>query len=107
MDNDFRIRTVKEGPIDINDKNIIFPGDKERNWSFTVYDCFRRLPNDEKIKRTWLTYSKTKDMVYCFCCKLFNSNAGSLTGNGCRSWKGVLKILFTHELSHNHINMCK
>jgi len=32
---------------------------------------FRTLSNGEKVLRSWLIYSPSKQALYCFCCKLF------------------------------------
>ena len=38
---------------------------------------YKVTPDGEKMLRSWLTYSKEGEMIYCFCCCLF---ANSVTG---------------------------
>lgn len=70
--------------------------------SFSTFHYFRRLPNGEHIKRTWIIYSKSSDSVFCFCCKLFNNGLGSLATNGNNDWKNISNILKRHEKSPIH-----
>lgn len=46
-------------PNDIDGKN------------FPVYVMYMRLNNKEIIKRDWLTWSTSKQAIYCFPCRLF------------------------------------
>lgn len=86
--------------------NLVFPMNKETKRCFSVYHCFHRLPNNEKVK--FLVYSEEEHAVYCFSCKLFNSSRGSLSGCGYRDWQGLTNVLSNYELSRNHITkMCK
>lgn len=70
--------------------------------SFSTFHYFRRLPNGERIKRTWIIYSKSSDSVYCFCCKLFNNGMVSLATIGNSDWKNMSNILNRHEMSPIH-----
>ncbi|CAI6366862.1 unnamed protein product [Macrosiphum euphorbiae] len=65
------------------------------------------MKNGEKISRNWLLYSKSRDRVYCFSCKLFSSqlkipNPGCLTNNGTSDWKHMALKLEQHENSSSH-----
>ena len=49
------------------------------------------------MKRTWLIYSKTKNALYCFCCKLFSTKEQKLVTEGLTDWKNVGTLLKSHE----------
>ena len=63
---------------------------------------FITLKNGEKIKRTWLVYSKSVDRVFCFCCMLFGKRDTSLSNEGYDKWKHVGDILKSHRQSKSH-----
>lgn len=61
------------------------------------------LANNEKIQRHWLIYSVSQDRVYCFCCRLFDSNTVSnLVSEGYNNWKHLSEILKSQENSSSH-----
>ena len=55
---------VKYGPVPI-EENFCYPSNPQGRKFSTFYLKKRR--NGEQYKRTWLTYSKAKDVVLCFC----------------------------------------
>lgn len=61
--------------------------------------------NGKMQDRSWLIYSKIKDQIFCFCCKLFtrDKNSNQLATTGYSDWKNVSKMLREHEKSHKHI----
>ncbi|XP_064111573.1 zinc finger MYM-type protein 1-like [Macrobrachium nipponense] len=62
----------------------------------------RAQSSGEKIKRTWLPYSKKKDSLYCFCCKLFSQKTFKLSRDGFNDWKTCSDSLKMHENSPEH-----
>ena len=72
-------------------------------WRFKKNYYFITLKNGEKIKRTWLVYSKSVDRVFCFCCMLFGKRDTSLSNEGYDKWKHVGDILKSHRQSKPHI----
>ncbi|XP_026482013.1 zinc finger MYM-type protein 5-like [Ctenocephalides felis] len=61
------------------------------------------LANNETIQRRWLIYSVSKDRVYCFCCRLFDSSSSSnLVSEWYNNWKHLSEILKNHENSTFH-----
>ena len=68
---------------------------------------YRRLPNGEKILRTWLVYSPAKYSIYCFCCRLFtelNGNSSKFASeHGFSKWWKINPKIAQHESSAKHL----
>ena len=93
-----RCDNVERGPIIGESMN--FPiNDAKRKFSYFHY--FRTMENGEKIRRTWLIYSASKDAIFCFCCRLFGTNNIPLR-NGTSTWEGLSKKLNDHEIGRSH-----
>lgn len=106
----FQIETlVESGPSRYQNECDDYPRDtSERKFSSVHFT--RILPNFEKIKRQWLLYSKSKNAVFCFCCKLFSSSLkvtrfGDTTGFN--DWKHIGERLNIHESSKSHFENLK
>ncbi|XP_051809616.1 zinc finger MYM-type protein 1-like [Acanthochromis polyacanthus] len=97
-----RTELVSRGPPVIR-SDFSFPK-KQDGRSCHHRHFFRLLTNGEKIKRSWLMYSKKKDSLYCFCCKLFSQKTFKLSKDGTDDWKNCGDILKTHENSKEHTN---
>lgn len=95
-----RTDIVRRGPLPIKE-NFTFPK-KPDGQSFNY--TYRQLVNGEKIKRSWLTYSKRNDAVYCFCCKLFSTKSTKLVTGGQEDWVNIGALLKQHENSFDHCN---
>ncbi|CAK6983230.1 zinc finger MYM-type protein 1-like [Scomber scombrus] len=98
-----RCELVKRGPVQME---LEFPQNAEGR-RFTKANYFIVMKNGEKINRTWLVYSKVKDAVMCFCCRLFaegdESQSQLSSTNGFRNWKNLQANLKQHERSAQHI----
>ena len=94
---------VRNGPQQLI--NFSYPETCQNNTyrKFNSSHYYRTLPNDEKYHRDWLLYSKNKNAVYCFSCKLFSELKIGLTTEGVNDWKNISKRLNTHETSREHI----
>lgn len=91
---------VCKGPAQV-EREFEFPK-SHSNRSFHYHHMFRKLANGEKVRRNWLTYSKQKDAVYCFCCKLFSRKSSKLNTEGQNDWVNISAILKSHETSPDH-----
>ena len=103
LDDRMRQILIDHGPEQV--EQVDFPKDNKQR-KFTKVHYNRRLANGEEIRRHWLQYSVSNDSVYCFCCKLFTSNAtgsSSLSDKGSRDWKNISAILSGHEKSSGHL----
>lgn len=99
---DVRQVLVEKGPVQIT--NFDFPIDRVTNRKFTVANYKTKLPNREEINREWLVYSKSKNSIFCFVCKLFSNEIISLSGSeGYSDWQNMSTFLRHHEKSPSHI----
>lgn len=91
---------IQKGPLQVS--NFCFPKNAEnRHFSAKFYK--RIMDNGEQVHRRWLVYSKSSDMAFCFCCKLYgNSTAPQLAGEGYNDWTHLGRALGNHETSPIH-----
>ncbi|XP_061833354.1 zinc finger MYM-type protein 5-like [Nerophis lumbriciformis] len=101
-----RTEQVIRGSLSIKE-NFSFPK-RHDGRSFHYHYTYRQLVNGEKVKRSWLTYSRSKDAVYCFCCKLFSKKSLKLAAEEQRDWVNIGALLKQPENSEDHCsNMVK
>jgi hypothetical protein len=100
MSDVYRTEIVRKGPFRI--KVDFFPVD-ESGRRFSEYHYSKILSNGEKQNRRWMIYSKSKDSVYCFACRLFRfDNANFASSEGVRDWKHIGDYLKSHETGKTH-----
>lgn len=103
--NEIRI-LVDRGPPLIG-CNYQFPANKD-NRKFSSKYFVRKLRNGEEVDRIWLTYSVSKNSIFCFCCKLFSKTSNSFCDtDGFSDWQHLSLAIKRHETSilHNaHMN---
>lgn len=84
----------------------------ERNGrSVNISWFFKNLVNGTQCRRSWLSYSKSKNALFCIPCKLFLSlnekNVSKLGLGGFITWKKVSERIPEHENSNIHkTNVC-
>lgn len=98
----FLVKAGPPGPLCDYD----FPCD-DSGRRFTSKNYKRSLNNGELVLRHWLVYSETKNVIFCFCCKIFNMGASNLSKDGYNNWKHVGDVLKSHETSKNHLESNK
>ncbi|XP_062829405.1 zinc finger MYM-type protein 1-like [Anolis carolinensis] len=95
---------VKRGPQQVTVKD--FPRDSKGR-RFTSKHYTRKLRNGEQVDRIWLLYSKLKNAVFCFPCRVFGkANCLLASSQGYSDWKNLYGVLISHEKSHTHITNC-
>jgi len=101
-----RDEIIKIGPVRVN--NIDYPLHTIQNTSRKFSDeyYYRTLSNGEIVNIQWLVYSTSKNLTFCYCCKLFPSSdlrQSLLTTNGTNDWKHMSDNLKVYERSKPHI----
>ncbi|KAG6925130.1 zinc finger MYM-type containing 5 [Chelydra serpentina] len=100
LNNEFRALILERGPVRI--KGLEYPKDI-RGRKFAKNNYYKRLSNSEIVNRQWLVYSKCKDTVFCFPCKIFNSCNFKIATMGINDWKNLSHILPQHGKAQHHI----
>ncbi|GBP80908.1 Zinc finger MYM-type protein 5 [Eumeta japonica] len=90
------------GPVNNEMNNENYPKNRDGR-HFSNSHFHKVMPNGEIFKRRWLAYSKSADKVYCFCCRLLNTNPNTNLGKeGFDDWRHLSTRLKTHETSPDH-----
>ncbi|XP_050956911.1 zinc finger MYM-type protein 1 [Labeo rohita] len=95
-----RLEIVQRGPFKV-ESDFSFPKDKDGR-GFNSLQCYRILTNGEKVLRSWLIYSKQKNCVFCFACKLFSTKDTNLSREGFSDWSNLSKSLRSHDNALDH-----
>ncbi|XP_060846352.1 zinc finger MYM-type protein 1-like [Rhopalosiphum padi] len=84
-------------------ENRCFPIDSHGR-SFHENWYWKTIASGEVVRRKWLSYSLTKNKLYCLFCALFGNNyKTNWVNEGICNWKnGILKIVI-HETSEAHV----
>lgn len=85
----------------------LYPKDETgRHFSSSYF--YRKLENGETILRRWIVYSFSKNCVFCFCCRIFNSKFKSnFVSEGCNDWRHLAESIKHHEHSVSHMKCYK
>ncbi|XP_026502970.1 zinc finger MYM-type protein 1-like [Terrapene carolina triunguis] len=100
LNNKLRAIILERGPVRI--EGLEYPKDI-RGRKFTENNYYKRLSNGEIVNRRWLVYSKCKDAVFCFPCKIFNSCNLKIATMGINDWQNLSHTLPQHEKEQHHI----
>lgn len=87
-------------------ENIEFRSTERAGRHLTSSMWYRTLANYDKVKRSWLIYSKTKNAIFCTCCKIYQKPSSAATSALCSTgfinWKKVSERLNEHEATQMH-----
>lgn len=112
ISNDTRIFLVRQGAsvvqnLDSDFGEVIREGvsTKGQTRKLTREWFFQTLPNGERMLRSWMVYSPSKEALYCFCCKLFSdrSNSKFNSEDGFNIWWKLNPRISEHESSAAHV----
>lgn len=114
ISDEFRTTIIKEGSEKFQHKEGPFTatvrsGDKTKGCQRTLASSwfYVTLPSGEKYLRKWMVYSPSKNMLYCFCCRLFctSTNTGiNKFISGFQDWWKLNPKLHNHESSPEHVS---
>lgn len=81
---------------------------KGLNRQLTTNWFYKHLPNGEKVLRKWMVYSPSKKSLFCFCCKLFNTDEKTADTSkfitGFQNWWKLNPKVSLHENSDQHLS---
>ncbi|CAH2310717.1 Hypothetical predicted protein [Pelobates cultripes] len=109
-----RVDLIKRGSEPFQNRDGPFSpverqGEKSKGKSrqLTTAWFYKALPNGEKILRTWMVYSPSKQSLFCFCCRLFAVD-DKVTGassfvTGFQLWWKLNPKVSDHEASEQHL----
>ncbi|XP_068115177.1 uncharacterized protein [Hyperolius riggenbachi] len=100
LSGDVREDLIRRGPYEV-EPFFVFPRREDGRCCRHHY-FYRVLNSGEKIRRSWLVYSKKSNSLFCFCCKLFSKKEYNLITKGVKDWKNCGDILKSHENSPEH-----
>ncbi|CAH2250762.1 Hypothetical predicted protein [Pelobates cultripes] len=107
-------RCFKRGSKPFQNRDGLFSpvesqGEKSKGKSrqLTTAWFYKALPNGEKILRTWMVYSPSKQSLFCFCCRLFAVD-DKVTGapsfvTGFQLWWKLNPKVSDHESSEQNL----
>lgn len=98
----FGAEAVRRGPFQVRESHVFPKNTDGRASSHSLF--YRKMPNGEKVKRSWLTYSEVNDAAFCFSCKLFSTQVIKLIKGGSKDWKNIHIILRSHENCSEYVS---
>ncbi|XP_047139546.1 uncharacterized protein LOC101239909 [Hydra vulgaris] len=93
-----RCDLVKRGPQQVD---IDFPCNIAAKRPISTVHYKRVMNNGETVPRLWIVYLVKSDKIFCFCCKLFETNESPFR-SGTSTWEGLSKKLKDHETGTSH-----
>ncbi|KAE9530483.1 hypothetical protein AGLY_010945 [Aphis glycines] len=108
---DYILKFGPSQPLQNDLPNKIFPYEinKEKiKISFNDKHYYRILSDKSKCHRDWLSYSVSKNKIFCIHCMLFGTNLHSnleksWTKEGFNKWKNCSFAIQRHELTPDHV----
>ncbi|XP_040286004.1 zinc finger MYM-type protein 1-like [Bufo bufo] len=112
---DLRVGLIKRGSEPFQNTKGPFSvvqrkGEKSKGKSrqLTTAWFYKTLPNGDKVLRTWMVNSPSKESLFCFCCRLFALDDKTTTGTsgfvtGFQAWLKLNPKVSEHEASENHL----
>jgi len=95
-------------PLELEDK--VFPKTFEKNGKFRSFHAsyyYKTVLNQAPCKRWWLSYSLSKNKIFCISCKLFGlpkAKKTTIVSNGSGDWKNISRIIENHEILPDHLH---
>lgn len=92
---------IKAGPYHPSN-NFSFP--KSSGRSFNSDWMWKTLPDNMKKRRTWISYSVSKNRAYCLPCMMFGGPLSTHTWacHGWNDWGNGVRDIDRHEMSKEH-----
>ncbi|XP_044151348.1 uncharacterized protein LOC122939347 [Bufo gargarizans] len=107
-----RVDLIKRGSEPFQNRDGPFnpverQGEKSKGKSrqLTTAWFYKALPNGEKVLRTWMVYSPSKQSLFCFCCRLFAVDDKLTVDREKRKWRDILHRLLDVTLFLAHQNL--
>lgn len=100
---DFLIKKGPMQPTENNQPQLKFPKDKYGR-CFQPSWYLKSLPGNSHIRRDWLSYSISKNKLFCHHCLFFGKNIQKTwTKEGFSTWTRAIVAIQLHECSDLHI----
>ncbi|XP_025205943.1 zinc finger MYM-type protein 1-like [Melanaphis sacchari] len=92
-------------PQKIDMPNKRFPVHNSRSFQCSWY--MKTMPDGSATRREWISYSCSKDKIFCIYCILIGNEKSTVwTSTGFSSWNKASERIVMHETSSNHIEAC-
>lgn len=79
---------------------------KNQGRNFTAQHLKRELANGEVVDRNWVVYSPSKNSIFCFMCRLFQTSASAASDvfatNGFTDFHNTQRAFQRHENAKSH-----